>query len=181
MTSFIIKAHEGRELPSSWKEDPECIFCRIIRGDASAFKLYETDKVVAFLDILPLRQGHTLVVPKTHYSRVSELPSEYAAATGEAVSKVANALTKAMNNTGLNIVCNQEYAQAVPHVHYHIIPAPIFSSSSPKNTTQDIEGGGDHRTRTLTQKEMHKAEFETRNELDDDEAEELAKRIKSRL
>ena len=45
-------------------------------------------------DILPLRTGHTLVIPKAHYSRVSELPPEYAAATGAAVSHVSNALTK---------------------------------------------------------------------------------------
>lgn len=81
-----------------------------------------------YTDILPLREGHTLVIPKIHHSRVSELPTEYAAATGEAISKVAAALTKgessippalsvsnrttiALGKTGLNVVCNQEYAQ----------------------------------------------------------------------
>ena len=59
----------------------------------------------AFLqsDILPLRPGHTLVIPKTHISRVSELPAEFAAATGEAISKVANALTK-----GVHLVFNRK-------------------------------------------------------------------------
>lgn len=46
------------------------------------------------IDILPLREGHTLVIPKAHYSRVSELPAEYASAVGQAVTKVANGLTK---------------------------------------------------------------------------------------
>lgn len=86
------------------------------------------------IDILPIRQGHVLVIPKVHYQRLSDLPADIARATGEAVSKVANALTKgaahpfcafvtlcscdiqAMDNTALNVVCNQEYAQAVPHV-----------------------------------------------------------------
>jgi len=85
-------------------------------------------------DILPLRKGHTLVVPKAHISRLSELPSELAAAIGESVTKVARSLTLgelyannlllwlnilcclALENTALNVVCNQEYAQAVPHV-----------------------------------------------------------------
>lgn len=94
MTSFIIKAHEGRELPDSWKQDPDCPFCRIIRGESPAFRVYEDDRIVAVLDILPLRRGHTLVIPKTHYKRVSELPPDFAAATGAAISHVANALTK---------------------------------------------------------------------------------------
>ena len=87
--------------------------------------------------MLPIRAGHTLVIPKAHIPKLSDLPPDLASAVGEAVSKVANALTegtllhtrnmlyvqlesmilyKAMGNTGLNVVCNQEYAQAVPHV-----------------------------------------------------------------
>jgi len=92
-----------------------------------------------FADILPLRPGHTLIVPKIHCSRVSELPQEYAAAIGKAISRISKALTKgaslpnhdlstyavssftmlesiAVDNTALNVVCNQEYAQVVPHV-----------------------------------------------------------------
>ena len=117
MTSFIIQAHERRQVPPSWKQDSTCTFCSIIRGQSPAFKVYEDELVIAVLgelriqriysechlivesrcfvaDILPLRQGHTLVIPKTHYSRVSELPPEFAAATGVAVSKVANALAQ---------------------------------------------------------------------------------------
>ncbi|KAH8104503.1 HIT-like protein [Cristinia sonorae] len=175
MTSFIIKAHERRLIPESWNQDTECAFCRIIRGEGRAFKVYEDELVVAVLDILPLREGHTLVIPKTHYSRVSELPETYAAATGVAVSKVANALAQALGNTALNVVCNQEYAQAVPHVHYHIIPAPRFDS--PPLVSDKV----DRVMKPLTQKEMHKAEFESRSELDDDEATELLQRIHARL
>ncbi|THH31187.1 hypothetical protein EUX98_g3012 [Antrodiella citrinella] len=196
MTSFIIKAHEKRPVPTSWKHDSECPFCRIIRGEGTAFKVYEDEMIVAVLgkyaysivsnrlktehgvDILPLRRGHTLVIPKTHYSRVSELPAEFAAAIGMAVSKVANALALALENTALNVVCNQEYAQAVPHVHYHIIPAPRFDSPSPPLAPIDKV---DHVVKPLTQKEMHKAEYESREELDDDEAAELLLRIRARL
>ena len=49
MTSFIIQAHENRELPQSWRNHPECPFCRIITGEASAFKVYEDEKVIAVL------------------------------------------------------------------------------------------------------------------------------------
>jgi len=85
-------------------------------------------------DIAPLRPGHTLVIPKFHHKHISELPEEYAAALGLVVTRVAKALTKGsvadqvsrlygllthpvvLENPGLNVVGNQEYAQAVPHV-----------------------------------------------------------------
>jgi HIT domain len=151
MTSFIIKAQASRPpIPGFWRQDRDCAFCRIIYHAAHAHLIYEDDHVIVFLgkvsllfkekrplhllDILPLRPGHTLVVPKIHCSRVSELPPEYAASVGKAISRISNALTKgaimlspnltltllipvpAIDNTALNVVCNQEYAQIVPHV-----------------------------------------------------------------
>ncbi|KAH7926448.1 HIT-like protein [Leucogyrophana mollusca] len=175
MTSFIIKAHSDRKVPSSWKEDTECAFCRIISNDLPSTRVFENDKVIAILDILPLRPGHTLVIPKAHYSRLSELPPEFAAAIGEAVTKVAHALTQAMDNTALNVVCNQEYAQAVPHVHYHIIPAPSFNSPTPERS-KDVD-----RRVPLTRREMHQREFESREELDNEEGRELADKIRAKL
>ncbi|KAL0960820.1 hypothetical protein HGRIS_005839 [Hohenbuehelia grisea] len=171
MTSFIINSHVDR--PASWKQDDFCTFCKIVNNELPSSKVFENDQVVAILDIMPLRRGHTLVIPKQHYARVSELPPEFAAATGEAVSKVANAITKALGQTGLNIVCNQEYAQAVPHVHYHIIPAPIFGKDRPNPKIKP--------NAPLTEKMMHLAEWESRDELDDEEAVELAKDIRARL
>ncbi|KAL4080632.1 HIT-like domain-containing protein [Scleroderma citrinum] len=140
MTSFMIKEQVDRKVHEEWKGDGRCTFCRVIAKELPSTIVYETDKVVAILgkradfrsglvDILPLRPGHTLIIPKTHVSRVSDLSPDVAAATGQAVSKVAKALTQAIQNTALNIVCNQEYAQSVPHVHFHIIPTPQFGVS----------------------------------------------------
>ncbi|KAJ7714200.1 HIT-like protein [Mycena metata] len=173
MTSFLIKAHETRAA-SVWAND-DCAFCRIIKNEISSNRVFENDLVVAILDILPLREGHTLVIPKAHFSRLSELPPEIAGAVGEAVTKVAHALTLALDNTALNVVCNQEYAQAVPHVHYHIIPAPTFGKQAPRRTAPLND------TEPLTRREMHQREFEGRSELDEDEAVVLAERIRSKL
>ncbi|KJA17489.1 hypothetical protein HYPSUDRAFT_46451 [Hypholoma sublateritium FD-334 SS-4] len=174
MTSFIIKSHENRRLPLTWTRDPECAFCRILKGEIPAGVVYEDDNVIAILDIMPLRRGHTLVIPKAHISRLSELPSDIAASLGAVVSKVARALTEALDNTGLNVVCNQEYAQAVPHVHYHIIPAPILGgpAQGPKSIADLV---------LPTHSEMHQKEFEAREELDDDDAVVLVKGIRARL
>ncbi|KAK7056639.1 hypothetical protein VNI00_002356 [Paramarasmius palmivorus] len=146
---------------------------------------------------MPLRPGHTLVVPKIHCSRLSELPSEYAAAVGEAVSRVARALTEALDNTALNVVCNQEYAQAVPHVrlvlqltsagnsrilhykvHYHIIPAPQFGKTTEPSKPRTKESDP---SAPLNVRQMHQLEFESRSDLDEDEAQLIAKRIRAHL
>ncbi|KAI0269855.1 HIT-like protein [Gloeopeniophorella convolvens] len=176
MTSFIIKAQASRPIPEFWKKDKECAFCQIIRRGAPAHRVYEDEHVVAFLDILPLRPGHTLVVPKVHCSRVSELPSEYAASLGVAISKISNALTKAVDHTALNVVCNQEYAQVVPHVHYHIIPAPRFGSLSANLSPRDSNS-----QKPLSTMDMHRREYESRDELDEDDATVLVERVRAHL
>jgi len=169
MTSFMISAHASRPpLPASWL-DPECAFCRIISGTHPAHKVYEDERVIAILDILPIRAGHVLLIPKLHCKRISELPPPYGAALGEALPNVARALTEAMDNTGLNVVCNQEYAQAVMHVHWHIVPAPVFGAPPPPKPKE------------LSQEAMLSFERDARTELVDDEGEEIAMRIRSRL
>ncbi|KAH0586142.1 hypothetical protein J132_01422 [Termitomyces sp. J132] len=178
MTSFIIKDHVNRSQAPSWAPDTNsnCTFCRIINNELPAYKIYEDDEIIVILDILPLRRGHTLVIPKIHYARLSELPADYAAATGKVVSRIAQALTKALNNTALNVVCNQEYAQVVPHVHYHIIPAPTFGTSS-----ESTKCSKKLSSNQPTMKEMHHMEFKSRRELDEDDGEVLVKEIRARL
>ncbi|PAV17306.1 HIT [Pyrrhoderma noxium] len=138
MTSFIINAHVNRPISEKFVPKDRCVFCKIISGKAPAYKIYETEQVIAILDIQPLRKGHVLVIPKDHHSYVSELPEEVAGALGKAVSKVAKAISQALENSALNVVCNQIYAQAVPHVHYHIIPAPRIELSSENTQTSEI-------------------------------------------
>ncbi|KAM5534968.1 hypothetical protein V8D89_011341 [Ganoderma adspersum] len=188
MTSYVLEAHEKRNpIPDPWRTDPRsCVFCRIIHGQGPAYKVYEDDMVIAILDIAPLRRGHTLVIPKTHVSRVSELPGEFAAACGMVVTKVARAITGALQNTALNVMCNQEYAQVVPHVHYHIIPAPRpgFDESAGVNAAAELADTPEHRdrvTKPLTEKEMHQREFEVRSKLYEDEAERLVESIRAHL
>ncbi|KAF8349248.1 HIT-like protein [Amanita rubescens] len=180
MTSFMIKAHVDREIPQEWRSDADCTFCSIIRNEQPAYRVYEDDKVIVILDILPLRPGHMLVIPKAHYSRLSELPQEFAAAVGITLTKVAKALTQAVDNTALNVVCNQEYAQAVPHVHYHIIPAPkLGQPESPTLVPNALPGARERNPRTM--REMYQMEFEARSSLDDDDAKNLLEKIRTKL
>ncbi|KNH05403.1 succinate dehydrogenase [Perkinsela sp. CCAP 1560/4] len=101
--------------------DSDCIFCRIIAGSAPSIKIAEDEQCIAFMDIAPLSQGHCLVVPKSHYRKLHELSPNMMDALGRMLIKI----TSAMGVDDYNILQNNGSLayQAVPHVHFHIIPA----------------------------------------------------------
>lgn len=101
-----------------------CRFCEIVRNEAPASCVYEDDKVMAFLDIMPVSEGHTLVVPKKHYENIYEIPDEEVAYLFKIVRKVACAVKKSMKAEGIGIFQNNGKAagQVVFHLHVHIIP-----------------------------------------------------------
>lgn len=100
------------------------IFSRIIAGEIPCHKVYEDAHVFAFLDIGPLADGHTLLVPKREAARLEELTPEEAAAAGRALPVVARAVLAAIGAPGYNVLQNngEVAGQEVPHVHFHIIP-----------------------------------------------------------
>lgn len=98
------------------------MFCKIVEGEIPSNKVYETDKVIAFLDANPATKGHTLVVPKKHVGTIHEAEGmEY---MWDAIVKVSNAVRKAFNVEGMNIDQNNgEIAgQEVDHMHFHVTP-----------------------------------------------------------
>lgn len=100
------------------------VFAKIIDGDIPCHKVYEDDYVLAFLDVAPLSNGHTLVIPKQIASSLHELSEESASALGVALVRVSKAVLQATGATAYNVLQNNgEIAhQAVFHVHFHIIP-----------------------------------------------------------
>ena len=102
----------------------DCIFCKIVDGKIPAAKVYEDDKVIGFLDIMPANKGHCLVVPKQHAQTLVEMSEDDLVATIKAAKKVANALSLSFGNAGFNLVMNngKEAGQIVNHAHIHIIP-----------------------------------------------------------
>ena len=101
-----------------------CIFCKIVKGQIPAVKVYEDEVVVAFLDIGPVSDGHTLVVPKQHFEKVDQCPSELLGAVFSRVAKVAKAVKSGLECDGYNVLCNNGRAagQLVDHLHFHIVP-----------------------------------------------------------
>lgn len=101
-----------------------CIFCRIVKGEIPCARLLETDEILAFLDIAPVRKGHALVISKAHHPTIWDLPPELGQAFFSAMSRVGEALLSATGAEGLNIMMNNLEAagQLVHHAHFHLIP-----------------------------------------------------------
>jgi histidine triad (HIT) family protein len=102
----------------------DCIFCKIINGEIPSAKVYEDEDVFAFLDISQVTKGHTLVIPKAHHANIYELPEDVAGKLFAVIPKITNAVKKAYNPIGLNLLNNNGEAagQTVFHYHLHIIP-----------------------------------------------------------
>ena len=102
----------------------DCLFCKIIAGDIPSLKVYEDEHVYAFMDIMPLTKGHTLLIPKTHCQDLFEMPEDVARNLYAAAPKVANAIKAAFNPAGMNTINNNGAAagQTVFHYHLHLVP-----------------------------------------------------------
>lgn len=102
----------------------DCIFCKILKGEIPCDKIYENKQVCAFLDILPVNPGHTLVIPKKHYENIEELPEDVLCEMSKVVKKIGQAMIKGLDVKGYNLALNNRTmaGQVVPHVHFHVIP-----------------------------------------------------------
>jgi histidine triad (HIT) family protein len=100
------------------------IFDKILDGEIPCHRLYEDEHVLAFLDIGPLSDGHTLVIPKECKAHLHELSDEAAAAIGRVLPRLCRAVLEATGATSYNVLQNNGRAahQEVLHVHFHIIP-----------------------------------------------------------
>ena len=104
--------------------EKDCIFCRIVQGEVPCARVYEDDVALAFLDLGPVRPGHTLLVPKTHYATLLDMPDELGSALVAGLKKVGRAVMAATGATGFHVLQNNfpSAGQSVFHVHWHIIP-----------------------------------------------------------
>ena len=104
--------------------DEQCIFCKIIAGQIPSTKIYEDQAVFAFLDVNPVSDGHTLVVPKKHFEKLHDCPPQLLAQIAVPIGKIAKAVCDATGAEGYNVLCNNDKSagQLVGHLHFHIIP-----------------------------------------------------------
>jgi histidine triad (HIT) family protein len=120
----------------------DCIFCKIIKGEIPSFKVYEDDKVLAFEDINPISQGHTLVIPKLHAENLWEIPGEDLTAIHLASQKIIRAIRDVLNPSG--VACLQLNGrganQVVMHYHLHLIPRTSGGAELPVTSWELKQG-----------------------------------------
>ena len=104
--------------------DTNNIFAKILRGEVPSVKVYEDDKTLAFMDVMPQADGHTLVIPKEPAENIFELSPEGAAAMVRTTQKVAKAVKKGLDAPGIMLfqLNGKPAGQSVFHVHFHIVP-----------------------------------------------------------
>ncbi|RLG56699.1 MAG: HIT family protein [Candidatus Hydrothermarchaeota archaeon] len=101
-----------------------CIFCKIVNKEIPAKIIYEDDEIMAFLDINPRNEGHTLVIPKKHYDNLLEAPDNTLAEMMRVAKLLCQRMKNKLNAKGFNIVINVEKVagQEINHLHLHIVP-----------------------------------------------------------
>ncbi len=101
-----------------------CIFCKIIKGEIPCYKIYESEKTLAFLDAHPLGKGHTLVIPKNHFENIHDIPEDDLKELILAVKETAKILRDKLNPTGMNLLQRngRGAGQEVGHFHFHLVP-----------------------------------------------------------
>ena len=102
----------------------DCIFCQIASGNAKSWKVYETDHAYAFLDIHPVNEYHTLVIPKRHYVNIFDIPTEELLHVMSALKHVVDLYQERLGLANAQIVNSSgaEAQQDVFHLHFHIVP-----------------------------------------------------------
>ena len=112
--SGIDRARGGNQM--------SCLFCGIINGEVSAAVVFEDSVSIAFLDHRPLFPGHCLLVPRSHFETLSDLPKELVAPVFENVQLLARAVEIALGAEGSFVALNNRVSQSVPHLHVHVVP-----------------------------------------------------------
>jgi histidine triad (HIT) family protein len=127
-----------------------CIFCRIVAREIPAEVVARERDAVAFLDVQPLADGHTLVVPRAHKASIEELDGESADVLFRLVRRLAGPVRRAVGAVGTTIGVNNGEAsgQTVPHVHVHIVPRWVNDGAGsvhtifPRNTSRALADVG---------------------------------------
>lgn len=113
----------------------DCVFCKIVRKEIPSTTVYETDEFLAFLDIRPLSPGHTLIIPKTHYRWVWDVPN--IGGYFEVVKKIAVAMQKTFG--GIEEIHSRVIGEEVPHAHVWLFPDPKQTEGDPKDFAANAE------------------------------------------
>jgi len=119
--------------------DQDNIFAKILREEIPCVKVHEDEQTLAFMDIMPQAQGHTLVIPKEPAETILELSHQMASALINRVQVVAGAVKNAMKADGITLfqLNGAAAGQTVPHIHFHVLPGSILGARTHATTMSD--------------------------------------------
>ncbi|MEE9414464.1 MAG: HIT family protein [Acidimicrobiales bacterium] len=100
----------------------DCAFCSIIDGSASAHIVIDDEHTLAFLDVRPLFPGHILLVPRSHYETLADLPVDLIEPLFARARRLSSLMVDALEAEGSFVAMNNTVSQSVPHLHVHIVP-----------------------------------------------------------
>lgn len=102
----------------------DCLFCKISKGEIKSWKVYENESVFAFLDINPVNEYHTIVIPKKHYEDIFDVPEKELQEVVSAIKKLTALYSQKLGIKNVQIINNSgaEAQQDVFHLHFHIVP-----------------------------------------------------------
>jgi histidine triad (HIT) family protein len=102
--------------------NPDCPFCKIARSETQSYNIFEDDNTLAFLDKRPVFPGHCLLIPKSHYETLIDLPAALIGPLFQNAQLLARAMEQGLQAEGTFVAINNRISQSVPHVHIHIVP-----------------------------------------------------------
>jgi len=103
-------------------DEMDCIFCKIINNEIPSYTLYEDMIVKVFLDVNPSTNGHSLIIPKKHYTNLVDIDIETLNHINKIAKEMYSLLKEKLNCDGLTISQNNDYGQEVKHYHMHLTP-----------------------------------------------------------
>lgn len=115
----------------------DCIFCKIINNEIPSMKIYEDDIIIVFLDVNPDSDGHTLIIPKTHYKDINDIPDDVLLHIYKTSKKIMKLLQNKLNCDGFSLLQNNGDVQEVKHYHLHI--KPYYNGKKPNELIKHQE------------------------------------------
>ena len=109
-----------------------CIFCKIIKGEIPSYTIYENENIKVFMDINPIAKGHSLVIPKKHYTNLFDMDEEVLKEIDEVIKELYPKFKEKIGAEGLTRMQNNELGQEVKHYHMHLIPRYNNDNFEPK-------------------------------------------------
>ena len=113
---------QSASLPTVGPVRADCLFCRIVAGEAPAHVVLDDPAGVAFLDVRPVFPGHTLLVPREHHETLPDLPPDRLGPLFALAQRLAVAVPAALGAQGTFVAMNNVVSQSVPHLHVHVVP-----------------------------------------------------------